>query len=100
MTHTVQLTESLVDTVNANIKQSDLTLNEKVEQLVNLGLQLHASSNDNTFDADSDLDSLADDMWAGSPEWTPFFDKRIEQGQGVGLDENDNLVYQRDLNQQ
>ncbi len=41
------------------------------------------------------FDEFADAMWQETPEQQAFFAERRESGLGVGLDENDKLVYQQ-----
>ncbi len=39
------------------------------------------------------FDEFADAMWETTPEQDAFFTARQRDGLGVGLDENDNLIY-------
>lgn len=41
------------------------------------------------------FDEFADSLWEVTPEQEDFFAERKKAGLGVGLDENDNLVYQQ-----
>lgn len=41
------------------------------------------------------FEEFSEQMWNVTPEQEAFFAERIKAGKGVGLDDNDNLIYQR-----
>ena len=96
MSHTVKIQDQLTNSIleQLNIPVSDL--DQQVNKLAEIGLKV-VIANDNDL---SDIDLMADQLWEPSKTEQAFFAERIKKGQGVGLDENDNLVYQRDLNSQ
>jgi hypothetical protein len=105
MSRTVRLTDSLANELTTECESTNIDFNEFVNHLVLLGLRVQKDlptgniANDKNYNIDDDgLDDLANGMWANSEASISHFEARKVKGLGVGLDDNDKLVYQRDLN--
>ena len=94
MSHTVEIEGQLANRILEEFDISVDGLEQQVNRLAEIGLKV-VVANDHEF---SDIDMMSDRLWEPSETEQAFFDERIKKGQGVGLDNEGNLVYQRDIN--